>query len=65
MTTFIADLIDEDTLEVLRQGEGATREEALAACGYKGQPGYDANVREIKPALTGLSGCGVHSFYVD
>lgn len=59
-----AELINEDTLEVVKVAYGATKQEALDRVGYDfNRKGFDANVREEVGSQ--LSGCGVHSFYVD
>lgn len=62
--TYRAELINEDTLEVVKVAYGATKQEALDAVGFDiNLKGFDANVRKEQGSQ--LSGCGVHSFYVD
>lgn len=71
-TTYRAALINEATLQEEAVAFGATREEALSKIDWE-RPGYDANVTRLDARFgdtipsnhTGLSGCGVHSFYVD
>ncbi len=62
-----AELINEDTLEVVAVAYGATRQEALDKVGFDyNRKGFDANVKEVQTSHgSQLSGCGVHSFYVD
>jgi hypothetical protein len=62
--TYRAELINEDTLEVVKVAYGSTKQEALDSVGYDfNRKGFDANVR--KETGSQLSGCGVHSLYVD
>lgn len=62
--TYRADLIDEATLKVVKTAYGATKEAALQAVGfYPIRPGFDANT--YPETGSQLSGCGVHSFYMD
>lgn len=59
-----AELINEDTLAVVKTAHAATKEEAIVKVGFHfNLKGFDCNVSFEGP--TQLSGCGVHSFYVD